>query len=221
MGTDLAIIGAGGHAVSVCNVAISAGFTVVAFVDDDNESQTLMGIDILPLRTITAERSVNSLDELCFAIGIGTNFIRENVFLEYKSSLPIDRFPVLIHPSAVVSINTTLGSGTILMPNATVGPNSHVGKFCVLNTNSVIDHDCAMLDYSSIGPGVVTGGNVTIAERSAISIGTAIKHGISIGSDAVIGANSYVNNDLASGSIYYGTPAKFVEYREPYDNYLD
>ena len=42
--TALVIVGAGGHALSVTNVALSCGFDVVAYVDDAQTGTELMGI---------------------------------------------------------------------------------------------------------------------------------------------------------------------------------
>jgi UDP-3-O-[3-hydroxymyristoyl] glucosamine N-acyltransferase len=64
------------------------------------------------------------------------------------------------------------------MPNAVIGPNSKVGKFCIINTNASIDHDCLMQDYSSLAPRVVTGGDVVIGKRTSISIGATIRNKI-------------------------------------------
>ena len=106
------------------------------------------------------------------------------------------------------------------MPKAVVGPNSKVGKFCLINTQASIDHDCLMLDYSSLAPAAVTGGTVKIGLRSAISIGAIIKHGLKIGGDCVIGAKSYLNKDLPNNQVYYEMPPKQTRARNSGDAYL-
>ena len=106
------------------------------------------------------------------------------------------------------------------MPNTVVGPNTKIGEFCLLNTLSSIDHDGIMEDYSSLAPGVITGGNVKIGKRSAVSIGAVIKQNIVIADDVVVGANSYVNKDLTSNHLAYGTPAKTIRSRKNGDPYL-
>ena len=66
------------------------------------------------------------------------------------------------------------------MPGAHVGSNTTIGKFCIVNTNASIDHDSLMKDYSSLAPGVTTGGNIKVGIRSAISIGSTLKNNIQI-----------------------------------------
>lgn len=211
----LVIIGAGGHAVSVSNVARSAGFEVKYFVDERLEGKKLHGVKIIKYAKELAYENFN------FAISVGDNFSRARIYNKMCGELALEKFPSLIHKSAVISDLSTVGFGSVVMPNSTVGPNSKLGIFCILNTNSSIDHDCTMADFSSLAPASNTGGNVTIGERSAVSIGAKIKNGVNIGNDAVIGANSYVNTPIPSNCVSYGNPAKIVRKRKPGDPYLD
>ena len=215
MSTSIIIVGAGGHAVSVANVALGSGMSVIAFVDDNKAGSEMLGIPI-----ITKQHCIEQHETANLAIAIGDNNVRERVSYEYKSALPSASFPSIIHHSAVVGVNSKVGNGTVVMPLVNIGPNSSVGDFCIMNTSSSIDHDCEMKSFSSIAPRVVTGGNVHIGIRSAISIGAIIKHGIVVGDDAVIGANSYVNKAVGNNVVAYGSPCKSVRGRIKGDAYL-
>jgi sugar O-acyltransferase (sialic acid O-acetyltransferase NeuD family) len=211
----LVIFGAGGHAVSVANVALSAGYNVKHFVDKKKIGLNLLGLSIIGNIT-----DIDDLDIYCFGIAVGDNAVRERIYNELKAKYSNLKFPPLIHSSATVSSFTTIEEGTVVMPKAVIGPNSKVGKFCLLNTQSSIDHDCVMLDFSSLAPAAVTGGTVQIGLRSAVSIGAKINHGLKIGDDSVVGANSYLNKDLPNNLVAYGTPAKHVRTRKIGDSYL-
>ena len=215
MNTSIVIIGAGGHAVSIANVAHGSRMDVVAFVDDNK-----VGTHLLNIPVISSNQCINEYITANLAIAIGDNAVRERVSNEYKSAMPNARFPALIHSSAVVGINTEIGDGTVVMPQVNIGPNCTVKEFCILNTASSIDHDCEMDAFSSIAPRVVTGGNVKIGLGSAVSIGSTVEHGIVIGDDVVIGANSYVNKRFEGGVLAYGNPCKFVRNRNKGDSYL-
>ena len=106
------------------------------------------------------------------------------------------------------------------MPGSVIGPNSQVGAFCIVNTGASLDHDSAMKDFASLAPGAVTGGRVEIGFRSAVGIGAAIKQGVVMGDDTVVGAKSYLNQDLPGGVIAYGSPAKVIRTRSPGEPYL-
>ncbi len=211
----LIIFGAGGHAVSVANVALSAGFEVTCFVDNQKSMQTLFGIPIK--ESIESEIEAS---ELNLAIAIGDNAAREHLANQITTLHTNVCFPSLVHRSVVLSSFSQIGDGTVVMPGAVVGPNTTIGRFCILNTCCSIDHDGSMDDYSSLAPGSVLGGNVTIGLRSAISIKTAIRHGITIGQDCLIGANSFVNQDVGGCEVRYGTPAKVIRMRKRGDPYL-
>ena len=215
MNTSIVIIGAGGHAISIANVAHGSGMKVAAFVDDDKVGTNLLNVPVISSKQCISEHSTTNL-----AIAIGDNAARERVSNEYKSAMPNARFPSLIHSSAVVGINTEIGDGTVVMPQVNIGPNCIVKEFCILYTASSIDHDCKLSAFSSLAPRVVTGGNVKIGLGSAILIGATVKHGTVIGDDVVIGANSYVNKEVEDGVVAYGSPCKFVRNRKKGDFYL-
>ena len=215
MNASIVIIGAGGHAVSIANVAHGSGMNVLAFVDDNKVGTSLLNIPV-----ISSNQCINEYSAANLAIAIGDNAERERVSNEYRSAMPNARFPALIHSSAVVGINTEVGDGTVVMPQVNIGPNCTVKEFCILNTASSIDHDCELDAFSSIAPRVVTGGNVKIGLGSAVSIGSTVKHGIVIGDDVVVGANSYVNKRVEGGVVAYGSPCKFVRNRKKGDSYL-
>jgi len=215
MKPSIIIIGTGGHAVSTANVAHGSGMNVIAFVDDNKA-----GVNLLDIPVITTQQCINESRTENLAIAIGDNALRERVSNEYKSAMPDAKFPPLIHNSAVIGINTEVEDGTVVMPQVNIGPNCKVGVFCILNTSSSIDHDCEMDAFSSIAPRVVTGGNVKIGLSSAISISATVKHEVVIGDDVVIGANSYVNKNVESNVVAYGSPCKFVRSRNKGDSYL-
>lgn len=212
---SLVIWGAGGQAVSVAGVAISAGFSVVCFVDPLKAPAELLG---MPVRSEVPGNS--DPEPINMAIAIGDNFSRQTL-QDTLSGLPGPfNFPVIAHPSAVVSPFSRVGAGTVLMPGSVIGPNSQVGAFCIVNTGASLDHDSAMKDFASLAPGAVTGGRVEIGFRSAVGIGAAIKQGVVMGDDTVVGAKSYLNQNLPGRVIAYGSPAKVIRTRSPGEPYL-
>lgn len=215
MNSSIIIIGSGGHAVSVANVAHGSGMDVVAFVDDRKAGVKLLGTPV-----ITSDHCINHYKTANLTIAIGDNAVRERVTYQYKHAMPQAKFPPLVHNSAVIGLNTEIGYGTVVMPLVNIGPNCKIGSFCILNTSSSVDHDCKMEDFSSTAPGAVTGGNVKIGQGSSISIGAIVKHGVEIGANVIIGANSYVNNTVDSNTLAYGNPCKYVRKRSKGDPYL-
>jgi acetyltransferase-like isoleucine patch superfamily enzyme len=106
------------------------------------------------------------------------------------------------------------------MAGAVVNPCCNIGRFCIVNTNASIDHDSIMEDFSSLAPGVATGGNCRIGIFSAVSIGAILRHGVTIGDHSVVGSASTVLRDVEAFSVAYGTPAKKIRDRQQGDKYL-
>ena len=210
----LVIFGAGGHAVSVANVAISAGYKIKYFVDDNKYDSTLFGFNII--KNIA---DISNVEDYSFSIAVGDNYKRE---LIYKKLISINRnlyFPIIIHKNATISSFCEIQEGVVVMPNSVVGPATKLGKFCLINTKASLDHESRMMDFSSLAPSVVTGGNVQLGKRTAICMGAVINHGINIGDDCVVGASSFVNKDIGKNNLCYGIPAKIIRKRnlgEPY-----
>jgi sugar O-acyltransferase (sialic acid O-acetyltransferase NeuD family) len=215
MNASLVIFGAGGHALSVANVAVSCGLTVVAFVDNNQSGSEIMGIPV-----ISPEKCFGGRSHQDIAIAIGDNVVRERVYNEILIKMPSAVFPTLVHSSSVIGIGASVGAGAVVMPLVNVGPKSKIGGFCVLNSCCSVDHDSTLEAFSSIAPGAVCGGNVYVGFRSAVSMGAKVKQGVSIGNDVVIGANSYVNNPVEDNVVAFGTPCKVIRKRSISDSYL-
>ena len=212
---SLFVIGAGGHAKSIAEVAIAAGFTIKAFISTEAENSEFMGIRVL--KSLPEDIAVRTES---IAIGIGANYLREKVMLELQEFCQLSRFPALVHPTAVIASSAQIDLGTTIHQNSVVGPSSQNGKFCTVNTSATIDHDCVMHDFSSIGPGAHTGGGVTIGKRAHISIGAIAIHGIEIGSDSILGAGSCATDSIPELTVSVGTPARVLKQRLINDPYL-
>ncbi len=210
----LVIVGAGGHATSCADVARSAGYGRIWFVDARKAGARLLDWDIVG---DVADVYTPGGEVL---VAIGDNASRQRVCEDISRRFPDCRFPPVVHATASISPYARIEEGAVAMAGAVVGPNSRCGRFCIVNTRASIDHDCVMEDFSSIAPGAVTGGGVRIGLRSAVGIGAVVRHGVVIGDDCVVGANSYVHGHMTNNIVCYGSPARVVRGRNLDDRYL-
>ena len=208
----LLIIGCGGHSKVVTDIAESEGYSNIIYLN------TFGGDDrFLDRRVIHHNPSGY---EGAFFVAIGDNSVRQRVTLEFLEKNPRAKQSSLIHPTSVVSKDSSIGKGVVVMPLCVINHSAKIGDGVIINTRSSVDHDSNLQDFSSIAPGVSMGGNVWVGERSAVSIGATIKHGVRIGRDVVIGANSLVLSDIEDSCIAYGLPAKKIRERSRGDKYL-
>lgn len=211
----LVIFGAGGHATSVADAALSSGWDIHAFLDDHREGASLLD---RPVRRGLAQ--VFDPDAHALVLAVGDNFRRERIFEELAREFPGLVTPAIIHRTAFVSPHAMVGPGSVILAMSVIGPNSSVGRLCIVNTRASLDHDCRMEDFASLAPGTTTGGTVSLGRRSAISMGATVKHGVRVGQDTVVGAASYVHRDLGDNVVAYGCPARIVRNRQAGDPYL-
>lgn len=154
-------------------------------------------------------------------ISIGSNYIRFVIYKflneNFKSKF---LFPTIISKYAYISENVSIGAGSVIMSGVSINSNSKIGSHCIINTNSSIDHDNNIKNFSSLGPGVNTGGGVKVSTLSHIGIGSSINHNVFIEKNVIIGGSSFINRNCLRNSIYFGVPGKFIKKRKLDDDYL-
>ena len=120
----------------------------------------------------------------------------------------------------MIGKNTFIGEGAIILQNSVINHGSKIGNHCIINTSNSIDHDNVFSDFSSTGPGVITGGFVKVGRLSFLGIGTKVKHYINIDQNVLIGGNSFVNKNCKPNIVYYGNPIKFIRKKKINEKYL-
>lgn len=204
---SLVIVGAGGHAKSVCDIAMELGYPVECFIDSKKSGESLLGF---PIRSSVSE--LGKLHFFSFAIAIGDNQVRKRIANELLKEIEINNFPSLVHPRATISRFSKIGAGSVMMAGSLLGPNSSVGQFSILTTQSSLDHDSEMLDFSILCPGSMTGGRVKIGNLCMVGMGAMIKDQVQLGDGCAVGANSFVYHDVEPNHLVYGSPAQFVRF---------
>lgn len=217
----LLVIGSSGHAsVLLDAIELTGGYDIAGYADDT-----------LPIGTVRRGHPVlggiNDVAEICaeqvishVVIAVGDNWWRRKVYSDLIMQCPHLRFSIVRHPSAIVARSAEISAGAVILAGSHVGPGSRVGEFCILNTGSSIDHDCIMHEFSSVAPGVSTGGLVEIGECSAIGVGASISDRISIGRHTVVGTGAVVVRDIPDLVVAYGNPAKVHRSRAEGEKYV-
>ena len=218
---QILLIGASEHAKVVMDVIEKEGkYQIHGLID----SYKPAGEDVFGYKILGAEDKLAKLFQSGEVLGgiitIGDNWTRHLMAEKIRSLLPDFKFISAIHPSASIARGVTIGAGTVLMAGVIVNSDSRIGESCILNTKSAHDHDCVMGDFSSLAPGVTTGGKVSIGAFSAISLGANVIHGVKIGEHVVLGAGAVTLKDIPDHSVAYGVPAKVIRKRQAGDKYL-
>jgi acetyltransferase EpsM len=205
----LAILGMGGHAEVVADIARLTGWTVVGCYDDAEKC------DLIPTEGCSGEelRWLGKLSAWqkdadgrggwdAVVCAIGDNVTRHAVTESGQDCAPL--WATLVHPSAVVADGATIGEGTVICACAVVCACASVGAHCIINTASSVDHHCRVGDVCHIAPGVRLCGRVTVGQGSMVGVGSSVLPGISIGRWAVVGAGSVVLGCVGEGETRFG-----------------
>lgn len=220
MHSPLLIIGASGHAHALLALLHRHGdFQPVGLIDSfQPPGSRAHGLSILGAEAdvprVCAHRGMKQL-----LVAIGDNVQRQAMTERLRAQMPEVVFPTLVDPSAVVASDAQLAPGVVVMAQAHVGAGCVLEEGSLLNTQASLDHDSRLGAFASLAPAAVTGGRVSIGERSFLGLGSRVIQGVQIGRDTVVGAGSVVLSSLQDGILAYGCPARVVRQRlanEPY-----
>lgn len=204
MKSKLVIIGASGHGKVVADIALRNGYKEILFLDDNPNVKECMGFPVVG----SSKDIGNYKTEFDVIVGIGNARIRQLIQEQLAAEFSIS---TLIHPSAIIGIEVTLGKGTVVMANAVVNPCSKVGNGCIINTGATVGHDCTISDYVHVSSGVHIAGTTFVGERTWVGVGTTVKNNVNICADCMIGAGTVIVRDIKESGTYVGVPAKNIK----------
>lgn len=199
----LLVLGFGGHARSVADVALASGVTQLCFIDANakpNES-----FCSFPVKTaLDCE-----LPEGWLVIpAAGDNQKRiEQCEWANQQGWPL---ATLVSPTATISVGAQIGEGSFIGHHAHVGPMASVGRGCILNTGAIIEHECVVGDYSHVSVGAVVAGRSRIGVRCFLGAGSTVIDGLRVTDDVMLGAGACAHRSLEKAGTYVGVPAKFL-----------
>jgi sugar O-acyltransferase (sialic acid O-acetyltransferase NeuD family) len=196
----LLIIGAGGHGRVCADIAHVMGkYSSIAFLDDAKPC-----VD-LPYPLIgKCDMAAGLIDEYDLFIAIGNNETRQHMCKRFAGA----SYATLVHPSAIIGWNVSIGTGTVVMPGVIVNNHARIGDEVILNTGCSIDHDCTIADYCHISVGVNLCGNVSVGKHTWVGAGATVIHNIHICENCIIAAGAVVIDQITKEGLYVGVPCK-------------
>ena len=219
----LVIFGSGDHARIIFSEIIKLKkFELIGFIDDfKKKGELITSFNKKKYYNLgTIKQVINKRNKFTGIVGVNLNFVRKKIVNDIKNINKDFKFQKIISKNAYIGPNVTIGEGTLVVSGSIINIGTKIGKHCILNTSSSIDHDNRFDDFSSTGPGVITGGNVIVGEKSYLGMGCIIKNKINISKDTIIGFGSLVNKNCNQNSVYWGSPAKKRRTRKYNEIYL-
>ncbi len=201
--SDVVVVGGGGHGREAVMLAQASGRTVLGVLDDGEPPR---GRWPHWARSCSAgwAGSTTTLD-VPFVAALGYPAARRSVVDRAGRAAAA---ATLVHPSAVVGPDVSLGDGVLIWPNATVTVTVRLGRHTHLNVGSSVSHDVVAGDFVTVGPGARVCGAAVLEDDVWIGAGATILPGVRIGAGATVGAGAVVLRDVDAGDVVAGVPAR-------------
>lgn len=139
-----------------------------------------------------------------YVIAVGNPTLRRDIDRQIQGR----ECPVLVHPSATIARNVTLGAGAVVCSHVSITNTIRLGRHVHVNLNCTIGHDATLGDYVTLSPLVAVSGGVTVGEAVFVGTGVSIGPRLTIGAEARIGAGAAVLRDVTPAATAVGVPAK-------------
>lgn len=202
------IIGAGGFGREILDTLnyinnVEKSYEIVGFVDNVISSGTLVnGLEVLG-----NEKALESYPNISLVIAIGDPYVRKKYFELYSCKFD---FPVIIHPTAVISEFAQIGFGSIVQAFCIVAANSTIGNCVSINARSGVGHDAIVGDYTSIQSFCDITGNNNVGKLCFLGTGVKIIPKLFIADESYLCAGSVVFKDILKKSKVLGNPGKII-----------
>lgn len=194
--SDLAILGSGGFAKEVAELAalgshrITACYSVsggafeelhrgyLAELERDREQfeGVVLGIGATDRRSLAIRRGI-------------VDWLVERDFV----------CPSVISPYAILAQGASVSAGVVIAHGAILGVDCRLEPFALCNSGAMIGHDARLCANVVVAPGAFVGGNVSVGENSLIGPLAKVIQGVTIGEDALVGVGCLAVRDLMPG----------------------
>ena len=205
---DLLIIGARGFGREISIVAqeckgYGTEFAIKGFLDDNPHAlDTTPGYPPI----IDSVEHYKPTDNDVFVCALG-----DPKWQKHYADIMLEKggkFINLIHPTATIGKNTTLGAGCIILRDVGISCDITIGDFVTCQSRAIMGHDVKVGSFCHIGSYSFMGGYVQVGDLSTVHPGSIILPHVKIGTQCIVGAGSVVIKKVKDGETVFGNPAK-------------
>ena len=208
--TEIVLVGAGGLGREVLNYVLEAirpspHMRVKGFLDD-NPSALSPDHCELPMLGSILDYPIEPQDRFVMAIGDCAKRAELIRKMEARSA----RFITIIHPTAYVASNATVGNGCLVGPFSAIGSDARVGDHVLLTWYSSLAHDSICHSFAVLSPYSTADGSAILEEGVFLGTHAVIHPMIRVGAWSKVASGSVVYRDVPPNCLALGNPAKAV-----------
>ncbi len=199
--SKLVIVGASAMGRETFTYATEAGMDVRGFLD--SRADILDGRrGYPPIIGSVESHEIRPDDVFVVAIGDPAAKMRYAVAIRERGG----KFVNVVHPTAYLGMNVTLGTGCIIAPHVSITNDTVIGDHVILNLNASVNHDNRIGDGCTICPGARLAGRVAIGENVFVGTGATVIPDVELGSGVLVAAGAVVTKSFEAGTLF-GIPA--------------
>lgn len=193
--------------------AVELRFDAIGFLDD---APAKAGTNFCGLPVLGTLADFTEFPDAMFVncLGSSSNYWKRGRIVE-SLGIPADRFATLVHPSAVVSRQCVLGTGTIVYPFVFIGSEVRIGRQSLVMSHASINHGVTVGDYAIVASMVALLGDVTLGAHCYVGAGATVRQGRTVGVGSLVGMGSAVVADVAPNTVVMGIPARHARVANP------
>lgn len=197
----LLILGFGGHARSVADLALACGYVTLLFV----EEHAVAGENFLGHPVAKDLDGLDGSWHVGFAAsGDGLKRREQYQRIERMGLNPVS----LISPLASIGPGSVIGPGCLVGHHAHIGPQASIGRGCIINTGAIVEHECRVGDYSHVSIHSSMAGRSRLGSFSMLGAGATLIDGVFAIDGVTIGAGAVVVDSIECPGTYAGVPAR-------------
>ncbi len=195
----LIIFGGGGHCNSCIDVILAEKkFKIDFIVDESIKNSKKIDFNIKSLAYF--KKYLKKTDQLFVGVGLIKNAIKRLKLIKKLEKYNLG-FAKIISPYSVISKNSNIFDGTIVMHNCVINSNVNIMQHTIINTSSIIEHDALIGKNCHISTGAIINGGSKVGDNTFVGSGTIVHQNIEIGSNCLIGAGKVIKKNVPSNKV--------------------
>jgi acetyltransferase EpsM len=194
--SKLVLIGGGGFAKEVHEIAELAGHEVVGYVADAEGV-----VDLPHLGTIDRlDEWQSKFDHLAMGFGaVDRRSLGRRAQVIGELEAKGFTFQSLVSPHAVVSRGVEIAAGAVVAHGVVISVDAKIGAHAILNTSAIVGHDAVIGERAIVAPNAFVGGSASIGRDCLIGPSSVVLEGRTVSDEVIVSLGSLVLRNVDKG----------------------
>jgi sugar O-acyltransferase (sialic acid O-acetyltransferase NeuD family) len=207
---NIVIVGAGGFGREVLDTLrdinkINSTYKILGFFDDNRKKNSLVS-DLKVLGNVDEIKKLS--EDIYIVLALGNSETRKQIVKKIGEH---NNWETIIHPTAIISNESSIGKGSIIQAFCLIASKAKVGNFIVMNAHSGCGHDTNIGAYCSIMSFCDIAGDSILEDGVFMGSGSKVIPNISVKENSYLCAGSVIMKSILVSSKLIGNPGKVIE----------